>query len=94
MDRVRRVRPPLVGVPEVRKVRGEGVPVEEEHVVGVDGADGVVHGGVEGHDAGVLRVGGLVERVVPGYPFVVFVVLGELGPEPEDAVLVVFVVPD
>lgn len=94
VDRVGRVVPLLVDVAKVAKVGGEGVAVEEDGVVGVDGADGFVDAVVKGEDAGVLGIGGLVDGVVACDPFVGFEVLGEAFPEPYGAVLEIFVVPE
>lgn len=72
----------------------EGVSIQPEDVVRVDGADGGFEAGVEGWEADVLRVAGLVDGVVAGDPGVGAVAGGELGPEPDGAVLVVAVVPE
>ena len=94
MDRVRRIFPLLVGIAKVRKIRRKGVPVKEDGVVWVNGADGSVDFVVEPDDSSMLRVGGLVQRVVTCNPLVVFVVPRKLCPKPEDTVLEVFVVPN
>lgn len=94
VDRVGRVVPLLVEVTKVAEVGGEGVAVEEDSVAWVDGADGFVDAVVEGDDAGVFGVGGLVDGIVACDPLVGFVVLGEAFPEPYDAVLEIFVVPE
>ena len=73
---------------------GEGVAVEPEDVVRVDGADGALDARVECGQADVLRVAGLVDRVVAGDPGIVLVAVGELLPEPDRAVLMVLVVPE
>lgn len=79
---------------KVGKVRGKGVAVEEENVVGVDGTDGGVETVVPGLETRVRWVAGFVERVVPGDPWVALVVGGELFPEPDGTVLEVLVVPE
>jgi hypothetical protein len=94
VNRISGVLPVLVGVTEVGEVGGEGVGIEEDDVVWVFSADDLVHFVVEFDEAGVFRISGLVQRVVAGDPLVAFVVLGKLGPEPEDTVLEVLVVPD
>ena len=94
MDRVRRIIPPLVGIAKLRKVRRESVSIKENGVVWVDGADGSVDFIIELDESSMLRVGGLVQRVVACDPLVVFVVLRKLCPKPEDTVLEVFVVPN
>ena len=63
-------------------------------MVRVDRADRGVHPVVEVDQAGLVRVRGLVERVVARDPGVVPVVLRELFPEPDGAVLEVLVVPE
>ena len=83
-----------MGIAKVRKVRCEGVSVKEDGMVWVDGADGSVDFVVEPDESSMLRVGGLVQRVVTCDPLVVFVVLRKLCPKPEDTVLKVFVVPN
>ena len=75
MDRVRGVRPPLVGIAKMREIRGEGVPVEENDVVRIDGTNGTVDIVVELDQTGVLRIGGFIERIVASDPLVILVVL-------------------
>ena len=94
VDRVYDVLPARVRVPEVREVARERVSVEEERVVRVHGADRLVDAVVERDDARLVRIRRLVERVVARDPRVADVVLRELAPEPEDAVLEVLVVPE
>jgi hypothetical protein len=79
---------------EALPLHGEGVAVEPEDVLGVDGADRGLDAVVEGGQAPVLRVARLVDRVVAGDPGVGLVVCSELLPEPDGAVLVVFVLPE
>ena len=83
-----------MGIAKVRKVRREGVSVKKNGMVWVDGADCSVDFVIEPDESSVLRVGGLVQRVITCNPFVVFVVLCKLCPKPEDTVLEVFVVPN
>lgn len=94
MDRVAGVVPVLVRVTEVREIRREGVGVEENCMVRVNRANRGVHLVVECDQSCVLRVGRLIERVVSCDPLVIFVVLRELGPQPEDTVLEIFVIPN
>lgn len=82
------------GLAERAEVHAERVAVEEEDVVRVDGADRLLDALVEGDEAGVLLVGGLVQGVVAGNPGVVLVVLGEGLPDLDGAVLEVLVDPD
>ena len=63
-------------------------------MVRVHRADRLVDAVVERDDARVVRVRGLVERVVARDPRVSDVVLRELLPEPDDAVLEVLVLPE
>ena len=72
----------------------EGVAVQPEDMVRIDGADSGLEPIIERRQAPVLRVAGLVERVVSRDPGVSTVVSGKLLPEPDSAVLVVFVVPE
>ena len=58
-------------------------------MVGVDFADGGLEAVVERRKADVFWIAGLVERVVAGYPSVVFVAGSDLLPKPDCAVLVV-----
>lgn len=88
MARVHRVGE---GLAEVTEVGTEGVAVKEENVVGVDGADGRLNALVEGQKTSVLLVGRLVQWVVASDPGVVLVVLGELLPNLDSAVLEVLV---
>ena len=94
MDRVRRIRQFRVDVPEVGKVGREGVSVPEQSVLLVDCTDRVVHPDVKLDYARMRGIRGLVERVVSRDPLVIFVVLRELGPQPEDTVLEIFVIPN
>ena len=59
----------------MREIRGEGVPVEENDVVRIDGTNGTVDIVVELDQTGVLRIGGFVERIVASDPLVILVVL-------------------
>lgn len=56
---------------EGRKVHGVRVAVEVEDVVGVDGADLLLHTAIPGLEVDVVGVGGLVHGVVPCYLFLV-----------------------
>ena len=94
MDRVRRIIPLLVGIAKLRKVIRKSVSVKENGMVWIDSADSRVDFIVEPDESSMLRVGGLVQRVITCDPLVVFVVLRKLFPKPEDTVLVVFVVPN
>ena len=94
VDRVRDVLPALMRVPEVREVGRERVPVEEERVVWVGRTDRGVYAVVERDNARVVWVGGLVERVIARDPRVAHIVLRELLPEPDDAVLEVLMLPE
>lgn len=78
MDRVCSVIPILVGISELGEVGGEGVTVEEDDMIGILSTNDLVHLVIKLDDAGVLRVSGLVQGVVPGDPLVALVVLGEL----------------
>lgn len=94
VDGVTGVIPVLVRITEVREVGCKGVAIKEDDVIGILGTDGSVNFIVELHNASVFGVGGFVEGVVAGDPLVALVVLGELSPEPKDALLVVSVVPE
>jgi hypothetical protein len=94
VDRVASVFPVFVSITKVGEVRGEGVTIEKDGVIGVDGTDGFVDAVIECYDAGVCGIGGLIEGVVSSNPFVSFIVGGECLPEPYGAILEVFVVPD
>jgi len=94
VDRVSGVVPVLVGVTETGEVRRKGVSIEVNGVVGINGADSLVDAVVEGDDAGVGVISGLVQGVVASDPLVALVVSSKLFPEPDDAILEVLVVPD
>jgi len=94
VNRVGRVLPSFMRIAELGKIGRKGVSVKENGMVGVDSANDVVDLVVEFDEPTVLGIGRLVEWVVASNPFVAFVVLGELRPEPEDAILEVFMVPD
>jgi hypothetical protein len=88
------ILPLLVCIPEMREIRRKGIAIEEYNMGRVDGADGVVDSIIEGDNAGMLRVGWFIKRVVTSDPFVILVVLGQSLPEPYGAVLEIFVVPN
>lgn len=94
MNGISRVVPFLVGVAKVREIRCEGVPVEEDDVVGVNGPNGWEDSVVKIDDPSLVWVSGLIECVVPSNPFVSLVVLCELLPQPNSAVLEILVIPD
>lgn len=94
VDGVRGVLPAGVRIAKVREVGGECVTVEEDSMVWVNGTDGGVDAVVEADEACVGVICGLVQWVVPCDPFVVLVMSSEFLPEPNGAVLEVFVVPD
>jgi len=94
MDRVGRVLPSFMRITELGKIGRKGISVKENGMVGVDSANDVVNLVVKFDEPTVLGIGRLVKWVVASNPFVAFVVLGELRPEPEDAILEVFMVPD
>jgi hypothetical protein len=84
----------MVGVHDIRQrltehveVDGIAVAFEEEHVIWIDGADGLSHPVVEGLDALLRRVSGLVQHVVASHPGIRAVMLGEAFPKPDRAVL-------
>jgi hypothetical protein len=60
----------------------------------IDGADPGLDAGVEGGETVVQSVAGLVDGIVACDPGIGFVVCGDLFPEPDSAVLKVFVVPE
>jgi hypothetical protein len=78
----------------VAKVGTEGVTVEEENVVGVNGTNGLFNANVKVQEAYVLLVGRFVQGVVTSNPGVVFVMTSELFPDEDGAVLKVLVNPD
>jgi hypothetical protein len=83
-----------VGVAKVREIGRECVAIEENDVIGVDSANGLVDAVIEGNNACVVRVGGLVEWIVSRDPFVALVMCRELFPKPDYAILVIFMIPD
>lgn len=93
VNRVCRVRPLLVDVTKVGKVGGERVTIKVNDMLAVDRTNGIVHPFVKLDDSRVRRVCGLVQRVVPRDPLVPDVVLCELRPQPDGAVLKVLVDP-
>ena len=60
----------------------------------VNSADSSLQPGVEGGQATMLWVAGLIDRIVSRNPGVFDIVCCYLGPEPDGAVLVVFEVPE
>ena len=63
-------------------------------MVSVDLPDRIVEAIVVLDKTGVCWFGGFVERVVTSDPPVIFVVGGELFPQPDDSVLMVLMVPE
>lgn len=94
MDRIGRVLPSFMRITELGKIGRKGISVKENGMVGVDSANDVVNLVVKLDEPTVLGIGRLVEWVVASNPFVAFVVLGELRPKPEDAILEVLMIPD
>lgn len=94
VDGVTGVFPILMRVAEVREIGRKSVAVEEDGMIGVDRANGFIDTVVERYNTGVGGVGGFVQRVVAGDPFISFIVCGECLPEPNGAILEVLVVPD
>lgn len=93
VNRVRRVCPLLVDVAKVGKVGRERVTIKKDDMLGVDCADCFVHALVKADEGRVRWVCGFVEGVVSRDPLVSGIVLRELGPQPDRAVLKVFVDP-
>jgi hypothetical protein len=60
----------------------------------INGADADLDAGVEGGETVVQSVAGLIDGIVACDPGIGFVVCGDLFPEPDGAVLEVFVVPE
>jgi len=79
---------------KVLPLHGECVTVQPEDVVRVDLSDSRLKAVVERRKTVVERVAWLVNWVVTSYPSVVLVAFSNLSPEPDDTVLVVFVVPE
>lgn len=94
MNRVRRVLPLFhMLVTKVSEIGCECVSIQEQGVVNIDLPDRFVETIIVFDETGVCWFGGFVERVVTGDPLVIFVVGGELFPQPDDSILVIFVVP-
>ena len=79
---------------KVLPLHGECVTIQPEDVVGVDFSDSRLEAVVERRKTVVKRVTWLVDWVVTSYPSVVLVTFSDLSPEPDDTILVVFVVPE
>ena len=94
MDRISSVLPLLVVIPEMRKIRCEGIAVKEDCMMGVNIADGVVDAIVKLDHTCVRGISWFVERVIPRDPGVVTIVFGEFLPEPNNPVLEIFVKPE
>lgn len=80
--------------PKAAKIACERIPIQENSVVGVDSSDGIIYPIVEIDHTRLGGVRGFIEGVVPGNPGITFVMFGELFPEPDGSVLVVFVKPE
>jgi hypothetical protein len=94
MDRISSVLPLLVVIPEMRKIRCEGIAVKEDCMMGVNIADGMVDAIVKLDHTRVRGISWFVERVIPRDPGVVAIVFGEFLPEPNNPVLEIFVKPE
>src|SRR4051812_28665435 len=70
------------------------IPIQPQNMIRIDGADSGFETLVECWETVVEWIAGLVDGVVACDPGVVFVVCCEFGPEPDGAVLVVFVFPE
>lgn len=93
VDRVRNVVPARVGVTEMREVGCKCVAVEEYSVLRVVRTDCTIYAVVPRDNGRMRRVCWLVQRVVARNPCVVPVVLRELLPEKDSAILEILVPP-
>jgi len=86
--------PLLVHITEMRKITRECVSVEENGMLRVNRADGLVNAIVERDYSGMRRIGGFVKWVIASDPLVVNIMLSKFFPEPDCTVLEVFVHPE
>lgn len=94
MDGVHCIDAPFpVGIPELGKIRGIRVPVEENDMVLVNRTNCCVYAVIEMNESFMLRIRGFVQRIVPSDPRIVFVVFCEFFPKPYGPVLEVLVIP-
>lgn len=97
MDGVGRIPPSSASVlRELCKIRREGISVQENDMVLVDGSNSLMKPVVQVDQAFMLwvRICRFVQDVVSGDPGIIFVVRCELFPEPDEAILEVFVSPE
>jgi len=50
--------------------------------------------GIELHNASMLGIGGFVKRIIASNPLVTLIVLSQLRPKPENALLVIPMIPN
>jgi hypothetical protein len=79
---------------EVAEVGAEGVTVQEQNVIRVNGSDSLFDPNVKVEQPCVLLVRRFVQRIVTGDPGVVLVVRSEVFPDLDGSVLEVLVYPD
>ena len=97
MDSIRSIPPSSTSIIwKLCEICRKGIPIQEYDMVLVDGSDGFMQPVVQIDQAFMLRVRicGLVQDVVSCNPGIISVVGRELLPEPDKAVLEVFVSPE
>ena len=81
-------------IPKMRKVRSKCIAVKENGMIRIHSANGIVDAIIKLNHTCMGGISWLVERVVPCNPCVIAVVFGEFLPEPNNAVLEIFVKPE
>jgi hypothetical protein len=76
------------------RIHAEPVALQEQDVVGIDGADGIVPALIERPDRRAADVTRLVDRVVAGHPRMAAIAQSQRLPQVDDAVLEVPVRPE
>lgn len=74
MNRVGSIRPLLVCVAEMAKVRCEGISVKEYGMVLVNGANSAVYAVIKCNNASLVRICGFIKGVISSNPLIVLVV--------------------
>lgn len=91
MHRIHTIRQHPLEPPPLHRER---VPIQPQDMLRVNCPNGLLHALVERRQPHVLRIAGLVQRIIPGHPGVAAIPGCDLLPQPDGAVLVVFILPE
>ncbi len=91
MNRINSIGPDLVSEPG--EIHAEGVPLEEDDVIWVNGSDNGVDSIIKCEESSPLFVGRLIQKVVACNPSIWSISRGDVLPQVHNPVLKVLVIP-